>query len=65
MSACWHCGNRVPDGGGFCRICGRDMQGPPRPPTAEEQALAGRWRCNAPTYASTINTRVPAFLDDC
>ena len=46
MAACWKCGSRVQDASGFCTLCGRDCQYPPRPPTNEEEAQAVRQKVN-------------------
>ena len=54
MSACWKCGNRVPDGGGFCLLCGRDLLFPAHAPTAAELLDAERSKVNAPSYKATF-----------
>ena len=61
---CWKCSGKAFDESGFCRRCGADGNHPTRPATREELLIINRYKHNPPTYASTINTRVPAFLDD-
>ena len=52
--ACWKCGNRVPDGGGFCRRCGVDLQFPAHAPTIAELRDAARGKVSAPSFRATI-----------
>ena len=61
---CWRCGYGHRDDDGLCRQCGSDWFFEPRPPTREELLIINRYKVNPPTFAGTINTRVPAFLDD-
>ena len=61
---CWKCQNIGHDASGFCRRCGADVNHPTRPATREELLIINRYKHNPPTYASTINTRVPESLDD-
>ena len=46
MISCWKCENTAWDASDVCRVCGRNLAGPPRPPTAEERKDAGRNKLN-------------------
>ena len=62
--ACSRCGSGAQDASGFCRRCGTDVRFPSHPPTDDEIRDAKRWKIKLPTFASSSQTHVPAFLDD-
>ena len=59
---CWKCGYGHRSNEGHCLRCAADWFFPPRPADARDKRP---YKVNPRTFASTINTRVPAFLDDC